>query len=296
MNDMTDAATPMHPRQVSVAGQIAVVTGAGRGIGQAIVRALAQSGVTVVAVSRTREELEQTVALVTHDGGTAHARSADVTDQAAVDALVPGVLTEFGPIDIWVNNAGSFTAVGPVWESDPVLWVRDLTTNLVGTFLCARAVLPSMIARRQGVIINLSGGGADEPAPRYTGYGCSKAGILRFTDSLAAEVAEHNIFVYALDPGVVRTAMTEGLLTIPNISPSFVAAMSHTVPPEGAGHLAVSLAALREPRLSGRLFQVTSLLHDANGHDREVSDGVAELVLKAETIARDDLYMLRLRL
>ena len=207
---MSDAATSMHPPRASLAGQIAVVTGAGRGTGQAIVRALAQSGATVVAVSRTHEELEQTVAPVTHDGGTAHAQMVDVTDQGAVDALVQGVLAGFGQIDMWVNNAGSSAATGsPVWESDPVLWVRDITTNLVGTFLCVRAVLPSMIARRQGVIINLSGGGADEPAPRYTGYACSKAGILRFTDSLAAEVAAHNIFVYALDPGLVRTAMTE---------------------------------------------------------------------------------------
>ena len=169
-------------------GQVALVTGGGRGIGRAIVRALARAGATVLAAARTEAELAATVAQVARDGGTAHARPLDVTDRAAVDALVAGAVAEFGAVDVLVNNAGSFAALGPVWAVEPEAWLRDVTTNLYGPFLCARAVLPHMLARRQGVILNLTGGGATAAGPNYTGYASAKAGLVRFTDSLAGEV------------------------------------------------------------------------------------------------------------
>lgn len=270
----------------ALTGQVALVTGGGRGIGRAIARALAQAGATVIVVARSQAELEETVALVAQDGGTARACAADVADRTGVEALVQHTLVEFGRIDLLVNNAGSCVALGPVWEIDPDLWLRDLTTNLVGTFLCARAVLPHMIERRRGTIINLSGGGSGDPAPFYTSYACSKAGVLRFTDSLAAEVAPHGINVFAMGPGFVRTAATEYLVghpDAPTYIPGYVAAMAagRDVPPERAGRLAVFLATVQDPRLSGRVFGVGS--------------DYASAVDRAEDIAREDLQTLRMR-
>jgi NAD(P)-dependent dehydrogenase (short-subunit alcohol dehydrogenase family) len=282
MNDRADA----RDAPAALTGQVALVTGGGRGIGREIVRALARAGATVVAAARTRPEVDETVALVARDGGTARATALDVTDRDAVDGVVREVLAELGRIDVLVNNAGSFKALGPVWEADPEVWLKDVTTNLYGTFLCARAVLPQMIERRSGTIINLSGGGATSPGGGWTAYASSKAGVLRFTDSLAAEVAPHNIHVFALGPGLVRTTMTEYLLARPHVgeyNPGFVAAMTQgrTVSPEEAGQLAVFLATLRDPRLSGRTFGV--------GSDYRAA------VERAEEVARDDLYVLRLR-
>jgi len=285
---MTDQppAVSSDERARPLGGRVAVVTGGGRGVGRAIVRALARAGAVVLAAARTEAELAATVALVAADGGAAHARPVDVTDRAAVEALVAGAVSEFGAVDVLVNNAGSFAALGPVWAVEPEAWLRDVTTNLYGPFLCARAVLPHMRARRRGVILNLAGGGAIGAAPNFTGYGSSKAGILRFTESLAKEVAPDGVFVYALNPGLVRTAMTEALLAHPEVgtyNAGFVARMAggHDVPPERAGDLAVFLAGLRDPRLSGRLF--------------DVNWDYASLPERAETIARDDLQLLRLR-
>jgi NAD(P)-dependent dehydrogenase (short-subunit alcohol dehydrogenase family) len=282
----SDASIVVDQGAMTLAGRVVLVTGGGRGIGRAITRAFARAGATVVATSRTRQELDETIGLVERDGGAARAIVADVTDRAAVETLVADVLAAYGRVDVLVNNAGSFAALGPVWETDPDLWLRDVTTNLFGTFLCSRAVLPGMIERRDGTIVNLIGGGALSPGAGWTGYASSKAGIMRFTDSLAREVAPYDVFVFALGPGLVRTAMTEYLLGRPGveqINPGFVAALrsGNVAPPEQAGRLAVFLATLRDPRLSGRLFQVGS--DYARAPDR------------AEDIARDDLFTLRLR-
>jgi 2-deoxy-D-gluconate 3-dehydrogenase len=269
-----------------LAGQVAIVTGGGRGIGRAIVQALAQAGAAVVAAARTPAELDETVALVAAAGGTARAQVTDVTDRAGVEALVRQTADAFGRIDVLVNNAGTCGAPAPVWETDPDLWLRDLTTNLFGMFLCARAVLPHMLARRRGTVINLSGGGAGDPGPFYSAYACSKAGVLRFTDSLAAEVAPHGIRVFALGPGFVRTATTEALVghpDAPKYVPQYVNMMAQgrDVSPELAGRLAVFLATLRDPRLSGRSFSARS--------------DYAAQAADVEAIARDDLLTLRVR-
>src|SRR5579864_3955547 len=267
-------------------GQVAVVTGAGRGVGRAIALALAEAGALVVAVARTRSDLDETISLISHVGCRALAAEVDVTEQPAVEHLAREVLAETGRIDVLINCAGSFVSLDAVWEADSDDWWRDVTTNLFGTFLCCLCVLPEMIARRNGTIINLSGGGADGAAPYWSGYGSSKAAVLRFTESLAREVAAYGIQVYALGPGLVRTSMTEALLRHPRVAeyaPWFPAAFDRgaDVPPEEAGRLAVRLANLRDSRLSGRVFSVGTNLDDIANH--------------AATIADDELYTLRLR-
>lgn len=269
-----------------LANKTVLVTGGGRGIGRAIVRAFAQAGATVIAASRNESELQETVALVEQDGRQAVAMPVDVTNRQSVEWLTERIHNRYGPVDVLVNSAGSFAAVDPVWEVDPDLWLGDLMTNLYGTFLCSRAVLPSMIERQSGTIITMSGGGAAGAYPFASSYASSKAGVLRFTDSVAAEVAPYNIYVYALEPGLVRTAMTEGLLRHPKIHeyiPGGAKAMAEgrTVSPDLSGKLAVFLATLKDRRLSGRSISVT--------------DDYTLLVEQADKIVEQDLRTLRIR-
>jgi NAD(P)-dependent dehydrogenase (short-subunit alcohol dehydrogenase family) len=131
-----------------LAGQVALITGAGRGVGRAVTLALADAGAVVAAVSRSHDQLQETVELVASAGGRAIAIVADVTDPQAVDRMAQRAAGELGSVGILVNNAGLARSIGPVWEVEPEEWWRDVETNLRGPFLRARAVLPGMLARR----------------------------------------------------------------------------------------------------------------------------------------------------
>lgn len=277
-----------HPKQGDgeLVGQVAIVTGAGRGIGRAIARVLATAGAAVAAVARSEEQLAETVAIIAEEGGRAISHVADVTDQCAVEKMVAQAECRLGPVDMLVNNAGRFYAVGPTWDVDPEEWWDDVETNLRGTFLCTWAVLPGMIARRRGKIINLAGGGAAAPFPYGSGYGSAKAAIVRFSETLAAETGEYGVKAYAIGPGLVYTGLTEYLMAsaagqrwLPSVGARF--AVGRNVPPECAGQLVVFLASSTGDGLSGRLI--------------EVDDNLAELAERAVEIQRDDLYVLRLR-
>lgn len=191
-------------------GQVAIVTGAGTGIGRAIALAFADAGMNVVLAGRRREPLEETAALIEGLSGDALVVPTDVTDKAQVDNLAARTLEAFGQIDVLYNNAGRFNAVGGLWEIDPDEWWQDVTINVRGPMLCAHAVLPHMIERNRGIVLNMSGGGAVGPMAGGSGYGTSKAAILRLTDSLARELMqiESNVRVYAVDPGFNPTDMT----------------------------------------------------------------------------------------
>src|SRR6516164_9556091 len=136
-------------------GQVAIVTGASRGIGLAIAEDLAAKGAAVALVARSQKTVQAVAQNIQTAGARAISLKADVTDPGAVTWLVEETVRQFGPVDLLVNNAGSATALGPIWEVDPETWWHDVTTNLQGTFLCARAVLPGMIARHRGRIVNV---------------------------------------------------------------------------------------------------------------------------------------------
>ena len=193
-------------------GKVAIVTGGGRGIGRAIALALTHAGCAVAVAARTANEIEQTTALLRGNGGEALAITADVSRPADVEGLVARTLESFGRVDILVNNSGMQGAIGPLVENDPDLWIQTINVNLVGTFLCSRAVLPGMMKRRSGKIINLSGGGATAPRPHFSAYAASKAAVVRLTECLAEEVREYNIQVNAIAPGAVNTRMLEQTL------------------------------------------------------------------------------------
>jgi NAD(P)-dependent dehydrogenase (short-subunit alcohol dehydrogenase family) len=254
--------------------KVAIVTGSGRGIGREIARHFAAEGARVALASRTQEQLQQTEELIRSAGGQAMAIPTDVTDVSQVEAMVSRVGETWGPVDILMNNAGSFNAIGPVTEVDPDTWWRDITINLLGPFLCCRAVLPQMQKRGQGRILNMTGGGTAGPIPYGSGYGSSKAAIMRFTETLDREVFSSGVIVFAMGPGLVRTAMTELQLETPagkkwmgRIKDRFD--QGGDVPPTLAAGLAVELASGRLDAFHGRGFNssddLEAVLADKDG-------------------------------
>jgi len=243
-----------------LSGQIGLVTGAGRGIGQAIALSLAAAGMHVVATARSPDEIEETAAMARGAGGSASALTLDVRSRQAVDAVVAEVLGQFGRIDLLVNNAGSNSALGPVWEVDPDLWLQDIEVNLYAPFLLCRAVLPSMIAAGGGRVINIMGGGLTGPLPYDTGYSSSKAGASRFTETLAIEAAPHNVKVFAMGPGVVATRMNRHVFDSPEGRKWHGALETQLegrwVGPEHAARLATRLALGEADPLIGRMLGI----------------------------------------
>jgi NAD(P)-dependent dehydrogenase (short-subunit alcohol dehydrogenase family) len=200
------------PKNTGPMEGVALVTGGGRGIGRALAVALARSGLSVGVTARTDSELAETMASVEAAGGRATSVTADVASPDDIRAAVAHVRESLGDITLLVNNAGANRAVGPTWEVDPDVWWQDVTVNLRGAFLCAREVLPAMVAARRGRIINIVSGAATHPYPYNTSYSGSKTALARLSDSLALETREHGVSVFALGPGTVRTAMSTGVL------------------------------------------------------------------------------------
>ncbi len=268
-----------------LAGQTALVTGAGRGIGRAIAVELAKAGAKVAVVARTEQQVVETVALIEESGGEALALMADVTDKQAVEEMVAAIKEHYGAVDILVNNAGRHHALGPLWQVDPDDWWLDIESNLRSTFLCTRLVLPEMIERRRGRIINISSGAGNEPRPHSTAYSTVKAAVTRLTENIALAAKEYGVYVFAIHPGSVRTEMADYLIESEAGQawvPEFRTIYAETeIGPERAGQLAVFLAAGKGDALSGRFINVY--------------DDVSELVERAGQIQQEQLCTLRLR-
>jgi gluconate 5-dehydrogenase len=191
----------------SLTGRVAVVTGASRGIGQAIAIGLAEAGAQVIAAGRDPAALAETVAGIEAAGGVGEARSLDVTDIAGIDRFFSGL----GRLDILVNNAG-IEDVRPSLEMDEALWDRILDTNLKGAFFCARAAARLMQANGPdtgGSILNLCSLTSEVGVPTAVPYGASKSGLLGMTRALSAEWAALGIRVNGIGPGYFRTSLTE---------------------------------------------------------------------------------------
>lgn len=193
-------------------GKSAIVTGGGRGIGRVIALGLAKEGADVLVFSRTFTEVETTAAEIRILGRRGIALRADVMSPDDISEVARRAINEFGQIDILVNNAGIQGPIGLLENNDVNAWIQTIYTYLVGTFLSCRAVLPHMMVRRQGKIINLSGGGAATSRPRFSAYAASKAGVVRLTEVLADEVMEFNIQVNAIAPGIANTRMIDEVL------------------------------------------------------------------------------------
>ena len=188
----------------------ALITGAGKGIGKAIALALAKEGVNVILVARTKDEIESVAIKARSLRVKALAITADVADINSVNAAVAKALAEFGTIDILINNAG-IAVFGKFLELEPTDWERIIQVNLMGTYYVTRAVLPNMIERQTGDIINISSTAGLSGNALTSAYSASKFAVLGLTDSLMHEVRKHNIRVTALTPSTVATDMAKEL-------------------------------------------------------------------------------------
>jgi NAD(P)-dependent dehydrogenase (short-subunit alcohol dehydrogenase family) len=244
---------------MKLAGEVAVVTGAGRGIGRAIAEVQAREGAKVALMARTAAEVEAVADAIRAEGGSARAYALDIVDREAVAKAFAAVERDLGPVSLLTNNAGAFSAYGPIWTVDPDDWRGDVETNIFGTFNCCRAALPPMIARRRGRVIVMTGGGAATSFPNGSGYATSKAGLLRFAECVSDTLVGTGVLFFAMDPGLVRTAMTERqleseagrkyLTDIPRLFEKGV-----DVPPTLAARLSVEIGAGRFDRLAGRML------------------------------------------
>lgn len=276
----------MHEK-IDLAGQVAIVTGGGRGIGRAIAQALAGAGAAVAVVARSVDQLEETVTLIKDAGSRAIALPADVTDQCAVEHMVREVEQQLGPIDLLVSNAGHGGQIGGFWEVDPSDWWRCVDVNLRGPFLCARAVVPGMIARGCGRIVTTASHTGLVLWPGASAYAISKTAVIRFCENIAAEVSEYGIRVFSIHPGGVKTALTASQFKneaarkwFPGIY-DYVAKGGSGQPPELAGNLVLALASGKADALSGCYISI--------------DDDLDEMISRAEEIQRDGRYTLRLQ-
>jgi NAD(P)-dependent dehydrogenase (short-subunit alcohol dehydrogenase family) len=270
--------------------QVALITGGGRGLGRAFAEALAQAGATVAIVARSEDQLQDVAHTIEQAGGRASAFAADVTDRQAIEQVVADVERQLGYIDVVVNSAGVLRALGPLVEVDPDEWWREIEINVRGTYLCTRAVLPGMVARGRGRIINMTSVAGLQALPAGSAYCLSKAAVIRLTESLALECGDRGVCAFAIHPGNVRTAMLDYVAESDEVkqrAPTIQGWVQQLYQAEGDTPIARSVELL---------LAVASGQADAlSGRFIDVDDDLDALVQQADAIQRDDLYTLRLR-
>jgi len=197
-------------------GRVALVTGGGRGIGRGAALALAGLGASVAVLARSANEVAAVADAISAQGGRALALTADVAAASEVAMAVGAIERALGPVDILINNAAILGPIDSTVTSDPAAWAQTITINVIGAYGCLRTVLPGMLARGWGRIVNISSGAATGSGLRNgSAYSTSKAALDMLTRAVAAEVADSGVTVNALYPGVVDTAMQTELRTTP---------------------------------------------------------------------------------
>ncbi len=262
--------------QKDLIDQVAIVTGGGRGLGHHMARILSDC---------SANELDETVTIITELGGCAKAYPADVRNTSAILSIIERIEQELGPVTVLVNNAGDPGPIGPIWDVDLDAWLDCLNVNLVGTLICSMAILPKMISRNSGRIINVASGSGLQAYAYDSAYVTSKTALIRFSENLALDTKEHGISVFSIDPGTVKTKMTESVLLslevekwMPWLRNTFD--MGDDISPLCAANLVHLLASGRADALSGCYISVF--------------DNVDDMLRNSEEIKRRNLYTLRL--
>jgi NAD(P)-dependent dehydrogenase (short-subunit alcohol dehydrogenase family) len=251
---------------------VAVITGASRGIGRATALALTRRGFTVGLLARSEAGLEESRALVAERNGAAVALVADVVDPASVERAIAQLVAEAGEVDVLVNNAGALRAVGALWDVHDEDWRADLETSLVGTINLCRAVVPSLLARHTGRIVNVVSYAAFRPAPLEAAYAAAKAAVASLTESLDASLEPQGGRAFAVAPAFTRTAMTDTLTGT---------AERRAEPPERTAELIALLASGEADALHGRVLHTL--------------DDIPVLIARIEEIRAGELYVPRVR-
>lgn len=240
--------------------RVAIITGGGRGIGEAIALAFAKEGANLVLVSRTSQEIENVANAVKKYGVDALTIAGDVSEEIAAEEVVRKTIEKYSKIDVLVNCAGILGPIGRFDKNDWKKWKYTLDVNLFGTLLFIRKVIPYMIKRKYGKIINMSGGGSTTPWPNFTAYSTSKVAVVRLTENLAHEYKEFNIDINSIAPGTVNTRLLEQVLQAGEnagkeyYKRALTQKESGGTPRELAAELAVFLASSDSDGLTGKLI------------------------------------------
>jgi len=239
-----------------------LITGAGRGIGKRLALGFAEAGARIGLLARSKAELDLARLEIEHAGGNALRLRADVRDHEQVRAAVDRMTVNFGGVHILICAAAMHGPIGPFVENRPKLWAEAVEVNLVGVMHACQAVLPQMIERRSGKIIVLSGGGADFPRPNFSAYAASKAGMVRFVETLAEEVRDHNVQVNVMGPGDSYTHMTDEIIRAGRgaghreVEQAQHIRLTGGAPPERQIQLAKFLASNRSNHVSGKFIDI----------------------------------------
>lgn len=198
--------------QMNLQGKTALITGGGRGIGKSVAELFSRHGAALMLCARSAGELARTRDEIKQEGSSVEIFPADISRTADVNRLIAKMLDTFGKIDILVNAAGIYGAIGPAAGIDFEKWKATFEVNLFGTFSVIQSTLPAMIREGSGRIINFSGGG-DGPLPNFSAYSTSKAAVVRLTENLAEELKSYGIAVNAIAPGAVNTKILDDALS-----------------------------------------------------------------------------------
>ncbi len=239
-----------------------LITGAGRGVGKRLAIGLAQMGARVGLLARTKAELDLAALEIEHAGGTSLRIRADVRDYEQILAATDRMRAHFGRLDAVICAAAIQGPIGPLAECDPKAWAETMDTNLIGVMHTCRAALPGMLAAKQGKLLLLTGGGATKPRPNFTAYAAAKTALVRFAETLAEEVQEHNVQVNCMAPGAAYTSMTDEILRAGESAgwreqeDAQQVRQSGGIAPEKQIQLAAFLISERSNHISGKLIHV----------------------------------------
>jgi NAD(P)-dependent dehydrogenase (short-subunit alcohol dehydrogenase family) len=271
-------------------GKVALVTGAGKGLGRVFAQSLAAANATVVLSGRSPGDLIETARLIEGEGGTAFPVPFDVAERGAVETNVADIERAHGRIDVLVNNAGLWGPIDNLWQADPEAWWRTMEVHIGGAFHCSRSVLPGMIARGSGRIINIVSHAGVHRWPTCSAYSVSKAAVVKLTENLGVELSRTGVSVFAYHPGLLTIGLGEqasDMQAAPGsaadraaawIRSEFAAGRAAT--PERAAEVLVALASGQADGLSGRYLTV--------------DDDLAALESRKDEIRRADLLTLKL--